>query len=63
MTLPNNKSCAKCWYATESQYTRDYVCRVNPPAVVLGEFHTPRTIWPVVTKDDWCGRFVLRGDA
>ena len=31
-------------------------CRYNPPVLIVVGI-TPKTEWPNVNEDDWCGRF------
>jgi hypothetical protein len=59
------ETCADCIHyeaaATDPSSGR---CRRNPPAIVNDtlEANTPEarfvSMWPIVTKNDWCGEFV-----
>tara|TARA_B100001093_G_scaffold88512_1_gene80492 strand:- start:462 stop:632 length:171 start_codon:yes stop_codon:yes gene_type:complete len=47
------QACQKCnFYENQNQLSGS--CRVNPP-IVLKEDN--KAVWPVVTVEDWCGRF------
>ena len=37
-------------------------CRINPPVVIAAGETVHHRMWPVVTPDDWCGRFVGKSD-
>ena len=30
-------------------------CRINPPVVIVDGNARVRSMWPAVTRDDWCG--------
>ncbi len=47
------QACEKCNYY-ENKNRSSGSCRVNPPIVVKDD---NKAVWPVVTVDDWCGRF------
>ena len=45
--------CEKCnFYENQNQLSG--ACRVNPPIVLEAD---NKAVWPVVTVEDWCGRF------
>ena len=47
------QACEKCNFY-ENQNRSSGSCRVNPPIVLKDD---NKAVWPVVTVDDWCGRF------
>ena len=47
------QACEKCNYY-ENKNRSSGSCRVNPPIVVKDD---NKAVWPVVTVNDWCGRF------
>ena len=47
------QACEKCSFY-ENQNQSSGSCRVNPPIVLKGD---NKAVWPVVTVEDWCGRF------
>ena len=50
------QACQKCnFYENQNQVSGS--CRVNPP-IVLKEDN--KAVWPVVTVEDWCGRFEMK---
>jgi hypothetical protein len=54
-------SCQNCKFSKLSGYSKSEVqCRCRAPqAIAIGEGDESRiaTIWPTVSKDDWCGKF------
>ncbi len=47
------QTCEKCnFYENQNQSSGS--CRVNPPIVLKDD---NKAVWPVVTVEDWCGRF------
>ena len=47
------QACEKCnFYENRNQSSGS--CRVNPPIVLKDD---NKAVWPVVTVEDWCGRF------
>ena len=47
------QACEKCnFYENQNQSSGS--CRVNPPIVLKDD---NKAVWPVVTVEDWCGRF------
>jgi len=50
----NERVCRNC----KAWDDRGGLCRKYPPKVIVcKEFITPRTIWPEVASNDWCGEF------
>ena len=47
------QACANCnFYENQNQSSGS--CRVNPPNVIEDNY---KAVWPIVTVEDWCGRF------
>ena len=47
------QACEKCnFYENQNQSSGS--CRVNPPIVLKDD---SKAVWPIVTVEDWCGRF------
>jgi len=71
--LTSRGSCHSCAYCGSrvmpGSKTIDFVCRFNPPSVHPIPMQGPQGIviqaavmWPGVTADDWCSRFVAQGN-
>lgn len=59
----NTDRCGSCRYFLQrSSYTYDRgvfisgICRFNPPTA-YGLLDCEGTVWPVVSGDDWCGKY------
>ena len=56
----------KCWTCHWYEYVQTFdgrgICRLNPPVVIplLGNTPTSDTVFPLVGKDDWCGKWRKR---
>ena len=52
-----NMTCQECKFFSVNKYTPSLGdCKFNSPTVLLGQFGT-MTVFPEVSKDDWCGKF------
>ncbi|MFC0220591.1 hypothetical protein FHS82_003493 [Pseudochelatococcus lubricantis] len=61
----NTTSCTNCVFfddatkqAAAASATEAGVCRFNPPAPQAGS--EAKSLWPVVTAEDWCGHFTAQ---
>lgn len=51
--------CTNCRYSHETNVNDPLECRFAPPQVipVHTESFDSKTVWPCVSRDDWCGVF------
>jgi hypothetical protein len=56
-----NHKCENCEYYQRRQGQQDGICHIRSPQVVTAinvkGVGMPKTGWPIVQKDDWCGKF------
>lgn len=56
-----NRKCQNCEYYQQHRGQQNGVCRIRSPQVVTAinvkGVGMPKTVWPPVHKDDWCGEF------
>lgn len=63
ITLPILPACGNCRFFFEQGYVHNGgLCRLRPPSVIVvppDENHSAdvRTVWPEVTKGDWCAEY------
>ena len=61
-----NHKCQNCEYYQRRQGKQDGKCCKRPPQVVTSinvkGVGMPKTAWPIVQKDDWCGEFEQKSD-
>lgn len=56
------QECRNCYFSTVTERLDQYMCKANPPQVVL--VPTPdggigmQSVFPVVSADTWCGKWV-----
>lgn len=56
------QGCGVCKYfsAKRATYLNHGHCRYNPPVVVPHHDDAPEYLQPVVSQEDWCGKFEPR---
>ena len=59
-----NRKCRNCEYCQLRSH--DGICHIRPPQVVITinvkGVGMPKTAWPIVQKDDWCGEFEQKSE-
>lgn len=51
------KACKNCEFYDEINPEEDGYCCYNPPIVITGEHGSLRTTFPIVSEDQWCGKY------
>lgn len=49
--------CSSCkWYGALRDHKNAGECRAAPPVVIPISPNNKETVWPVVFRDEWCGK-------